>query len=55
MTVARKKSSVAPALIPDDEDSIEEKIRGRVKRVVRNMTGKRSVVEVHAHIVKKAA
>ncbi|MEL6687827.1 MAG: ribonuclease J [Pseudomonadota bacterium] len=38
-----------------DEDSIEEKIRGRVKRVVRNMTGKRSVVEVHAHIVKKAA
>ena len=38
-----------------DEDSIEEKIKGRVKRVVRNLTGKRSIVEVHAHIVKKAA
>ena len=38
-----------------DEDSIEEKIRGRVKRVVRDLTGKRAVVEIHAHIVKKAA
>lgn len=38
-----------------DEDGIEEKIRGRVKRVVRDLTGKRAVVEIHAHIVKKAA
>jgi len=38
-----------------DEDAIEEKLRGRVKRVVRDRTGKRAIVEIHAHIVKKAA
>ncbi|MGB3456387.1 MAG: ribonuclease J [Litorimonas sp.] len=38
-----------------DEDAIEDKIRGRVKRVVRDRTGKRAVVEIHAHIVRKAA
>ncbi|WP_298912283.1 ribonuclease J [uncultured Algimonas sp.] len=38
-----------------DEDTIEDKVRGRVRRILRDMTGKRSIVEVHAHIVKKAA
>ncbi|MEM7730328.1 MAG: ribonuclease J [Pseudomonadota bacterium] len=38
-----------------DEDAIEDKIRGRVKRVIRDRTGKRAIVEIHAHIVKKAA
>ena len=37
-----------------DEDLVEDKIRGRVKRVVRDRTGKRAVVEVHAHKVKAA-
>jgi ribonuclease J len=37
-----------------DEDIVEDKIRGRVKRVVRDRTGKRAVVEVHAHRVKAA-
>ncbi|MGJ8559493.1 MAG: ribonuclease J [Litorimonas sp.] len=37
-----------------DLDAIEEKLRGRVKRVVRNMTDKRSIVEIHAHMVKGA-
>lgn len=35
-----------------DLDAVEEKLRGRVKRVVRNMTNKRSIVEIHAHMVK---
>jgi ribonuclease J len=38
-----------------DEEAIETKVSGRVKRVIRDLTGKRSVVEVHAHIVKKVA
>ena len=37
-----------------DEDIIEDKLRGRIKRVVRDRTGKRAVVEVHAHKVKAA-
>lgn len=37
-----------------DLDAVEEKLRGRVKRVVRNMTDKRSIVEIHAHMVKGA-
>lgn len=37
-----------------DLDAIEDKLRGRVKRVVRNMTSKRSIVEIHAHMVKGA-
>jgi len=32
----------------------EEKLRGRVKRVVRDRTGKRAYRRIHAHIVKKA-
>jgi ribonuclease J len=38
-----------------DLDAIEDKLRGRVKRVVRNMTSKRSIVEIHAHMVKGAS
>jgi ribonuclease J len=37
-----------------DLDAIEDKLRGRVKRVVRDMTDKRSIVEIHAHMVKGA-
>ena len=37
-----------------DEDLVEDKIRSRVKRVVRDRTGKRAVVEVHAHKVRAA-
>lgn len=37
-----------------DLDAVEEKLRGRVKRVVRNMTNKRAIVEIHAHMVKGA-
>lgn len=36
-------------------DAIEDKVAARVKRVVRDRTGKRAVVEVHAHIVRKAS
>ena len=34
-----------------DEDAIEEKVRARVKRLVRERTGKRALVEVTAHKV----
>lgn len=44
-----------PSRARRDEDTIEEKVRGRVKRVVRDRTGKRAIVEIHAHIVKKAS
>ena len=37
-----------------DLDAIEDKLRGRVKRIVRDMTSKRSIVEIHAHIINKA-
>ena len=37
-----------------DEDDIEDKLKRRIKRVVRDRTGKRAVVEVHAHKVKAA-
>ncbi len=37
-----------------DEDIVEDKLRGRIKRIVRDRTGKRAVVEVHAHRVKAA-
>ncbi|MGB6229611.1 MAG: ribonuclease J [Litorimonas sp.] len=37
-----------------DEDLIEDKIKGRVRRVVRDRTGKRALVEIHAHKVKAA-
>lgn len=37
-----------------DLDAIEDKLRGRVKRVVRDITDKRSIVEIHAHMVKGA-
>jgi len=36
-----------------DLDAIEDKLRGRVKRVVRDMTDKRAIVEIHAHQVKR--
>lgn len=44
-----------PARDRKDEEAIESKIRGRIKRVVRDRTGKRTIVEVYAHIVKKVA
>ena len=34
-----------------DEDLIEDKVRAKVKRLVRDRTGKRALVEVHAHKV----
>ena len=34
-----------------DEDAIEEKVRSRIKKLVRNRTGKRAIVEVTAHKV----
>ena len=37
-----------------DEDAVEDKLRGRVKRIVKDRTGKRAVVEIHAHKVKAA-
>ncbi len=37
-----------------DLDRVEDKLKGRVKRVVRDRTGKRAIVEVHAHGVKAA-
>lgn len=44
-----------PSKARKDEDAIEDKLRGRVKRIVRDRTGKRAVVDIHAHIVRKAA
>lgn len=41
-----------PAKARKDEDAIEEKLAGRVKRIVRNRTNKRALVEIHAHKVK---
>jgi ribonuclease J len=52
---AERAFNELPSKSRKDEDAIEEKLRGRVKRVVRDRTGKRAIVEIHAHIVKKAA
>ena len=35
-----------------DEDSIEAKVAAKVKRLIRDQTGKRTLVEVVAHKVK---
>lgn len=52
-TAERAFNELAPRA-RKDLDAIEDKLRGRVKRVVRNMTNKRSIVEIHAHMVKGA-
>lgn len=50
-TAERAFNELAPRA-RKDLDAIEEKLCGRVKRVVRNMTNKRAIVEIHAHKVK---
>lgn len=52
-TAERAFNELAPRA-RKDLDAIEDKLRGRVKRIVRNMTNKRAIVEIHAHMVKGA-
>lgn len=40
-----------PSKARQDEDLVEERIRSRIKKIVRNKTDKRAVVEIVAHLI----